>query len=504
VSLEEFARQAMGENSYDPTFQFNPRSENLLRRWQIESVAPENARRYELLTLGGDGSAVACPGALPSRVKVGDTAIVVSQPDPIRARDGGPDGEVKDLLYRDYVFTIVGGPICSDGILWWESQLRDDSNAWVAEGVGYEYFIDLRTASATTPVDIPQALGEGALPPGIYYLSVTSPETDKLGFRPQPHFLVVATANLTMKTSIDGVTVWATDVNTGLPIANKRVAILDRQFNQVAAPGVTDADGIAHIDMPTLSDLYVGRMAAMLDDDYFGVGLSTWSDGIDPWQFGLSSTFYPQEYSLYLYTDRPVYRPDQPVYFRGVLRSKNDVTYSPSGLETVPVQIYDNQGSIIYERDLPLTEFGTFSDTLNIAADAPLGFYSIRIELPSRQQFLSEGGSIGFGVAEYRTPEFQVDAIAAADEVVQGDTVSVEVDSRYFFGGVVADATVDYNVIASPYTFNYSGPGRSLRGGARVRAPRCSSRPDGQTDRPRECPYTTPPGRARASDRNCR
>ncbi|MBC7810297.1 MAG: hypothetical protein H7175_04080, partial [Burkholderiales bacterium] len=45
-------------------------------------------------------------------------------------------------------------------------------------------------------------------------------------------------------------------------------------------------------------------------------------------------------------------------------------------------------------------------------------------------------------------------------EVAQGDTIRVLVDSRYYFGGLVSDATVTYTVVAQPYNFNYTGRGR--------------------------------------------
>ncbi len=461
VPLSDFAGQAVNRDTYwDPTDGFVPRPENQLRSWQIESVAPENAQRYELLSLaagGSDGTVVNCPDALPTRLRVGDSAIVITDPDPVRARANPPDGEIVDLLYRDYVMPVVDGPICADGILWWEIELRDGSTAWVAEGVGDEYFIDLRVPSQQTPVQIPQEFASGdALEPGVYYLEVNAPETGES--RPRQHFMVVATANLTVKMSVDSMFVWATDVESGQPIANAPISIVDAGFN-ILAEGLTGPDGLARIDIPRVSDLFVPRMAVLDDGVQFGLGLTTWSEGIDPWRFGQPDAFYPEQFQVYLYTDRPIYRPDQPVYFRGVVRSKDDMIYTLPDMQTVPVKIYDDRAEVIYEKNLSLTRFGTFSDTLNLDPDAPLGFYRIEVSLPSQHEYRREGGSVFFNVAEYRLPEFQVEAEAVADEVVQGETVQVAFDSTYFFGGNVSDATVEYNVIADPYYFEYDGPG---------------------------------------------
>ena len=65
-----------------------------------------------------------------------------------------------------------------------------------------------------------------------------------------------------------------------------------------------------------------------------------------------------------------------------------------------------------------------------------------------------------FVVAEYRRPEFQVNVTAAKDEVLQGETVEVNVEATYFFGGAVGGAPVNWSVTASDYYFDrYHGPG---------------------------------------------
>ncbi len=357
VPLAEFALRVLDEDNYDPTYNYRPSESALLKNWQIESVAPENYVRFELLNLG-------------------------------------------EGLYED----------------------------------------------------------KQSLDPGIYFLMMNSPETRRDGYNDYKHFLVVANANLVTKMSIDSVTVWATDIQTGAPIANASIGIYDGRYSEIAR-GTTDDDGMLYLDLPRTDDVYDKRIAILDDGTHFGVGLSTWSNGIESYNFGVPSNYYPSEYSVYLYTDRPIYRPGQPVHFRGVIRNKDDVTYSIPNMTTVPVQIYDDSGEIIYDKELAITEFGTFSDTFDIAAEAGLGSYRISVELPSRQRWYSEGGSVYFAVAEYRLPEFQVETVPVVDEVVQGGTAQVDVSARYFFGGLVSNARVGYSVVAEPYYFPFKGKG---------------------------------------------
>ncbi len=458
IPTRTFRSIALSDDSYYRMNTYDPEPSSIIRNWTIESVAPLNARRYELLNLGeGVGvEGAVCAGALPSRFGVGDTAVVISDPDPVRARLEPVTGEIIDLLYRDYALPVIGGPECSEGITWWQVRLRDGNPAWVAEGFDGEYVLDLRTPAQSTPVIVQQENGE-ALTPGVYFLKVTSPETNARGYSPQRHFMVVANANLVMKMTNEALLVWALDVQTGLPLANVPIDIYGRGLDPIAS-GVTDEEGLARIDIPRITN-YAPRLALLHTDEYFGMGISTWSNGIEGWDFNVPYQFLPDQYSVYIYTDRPLYRPDQPVHFRGVVRVKDDVTYTLPDMETVPVQIYDDDGELIYSRDLPLTPYGTFSDTFELAEDAGLGYYRIQVELPSDYEWGNEGGSVSFGVAEYRLPEFQVEVTPQTDQVIQGETITVAVDSTYFFGGKVSNAVVEYNVVADPYFFRYDGPG---------------------------------------------
>ena len=69
--------------------------------------------------------------------------------------------------------------------------------------------------------------------------------------------------------------------------------------------------------------------------------------------------------------------------------------------------------------------------------------------LAARRRFSADesiGGSRGFHVEDYRKPEYRVQVTAAQKRVLEGATMPVTIDSRYFFGEPVANATVKYRV----------------------------------------------------------
>ncbi len=305
-------------------------------------------------------------------------------------------------------------------------------------------------------LDLRDARGRD-LEKGVYFLEATAPGFERY-YRQNRHFLNVATAVLTVKQAADRLTVWAVDVDSGAPIVAENILVYG-SGGQFHGSGVTDDDGIARIDIPAARDLFSPYVAVLDGPGRFGIGFSDWSNGAEPWIFGYDFAWAPRAYHSYLYTDRPVYRTGQPVYFRGVARSKDDVVYMPAPFDTVPVTIRDARGEIVYKRELALSDFGSFAGQFDIAPDASLGAYSLTVELPAEHEYGQEGGSISFLVAEYRTPEYQVTLSTEQPEIVQGGSVAIDLESRYFFGGPVSGAAGEYAVYSTAYAFEYQGPG---------------------------------------------
>jgi uncharacterized protein YfaS (alpha-2-macroglobulin family) len=147
----------------------------------------------------------------------------------------------------------------------------------------------------------------------------------------------------------------------------------------------------------------------------------------------------------YIYTDRPVYRPQQKVYFKGILRRRTVDGYEMTGDKTVDVTIEDIQGGKLDEQHLPLSSFGTFSGEVDLSEEAPLGSYQItaRVGTISASHY--------FSVEEYKKPEYKVSVTGPKPFATAGERVKFSIDARYFFGSPVADADVKYYIQRSRY-----------------------------------------------------
>ncbi|NTU62398.1 MAG: hypothetical protein HGB05_03135, partial [Chloroflexi bacterium] len=316
----------------------------------------------------------------------------------------------------------------------------------------------------------------GSLPTGIYLVHVWAPEeqrADAWGFT--RHLLVVADTNVTFKLAKREGMVWATDLATSRDVAGLPLEIVD-DVNRSLGTDTTDRQGLAKVTWPIVHDTS-GSLLAVVGQagDHFGLALAGWNGKIDPWMFGLNTSFYgvSNPYRVYLYTEKPLYRPGQPFYFKGILRQDDDAHYTIDARQPyLDVQVLDAQERQVYNQRLPLTDFGTFSGTFTLDAEAGLGRYTIKAHVPitnpevplpiewwyGREPYTYEGT---FQVAEYRRPEFQVAVTPERSEVLQGEFITFTVQANYFFGGPVSDAPVKWSVLSRNYVFDrYHGPGR--------------------------------------------
>lgn len=263
--------------------------------------------------------------------------------------------------------------------------------------------------------------------------------------------LAVVDRHVTLKLAFDEALVWVTDLRSGEPLAAVELRLLDEAATLLGA-GVTDADGVARIRISPLENLW-GRVTAIVGrpgEAGFGLGMSIWDQGASPWDFDIP-VWYGElnPHKLYLYSDRPIYRPGQTVRVRGILREDHDVRYTLPNIErTVVLTLRDAEWQAVLTATAQLSDLGSFDAALALSSQARLGAYTVQATLPG-----AEVGAHGpwtwelpLTVAAYRKPEFEVTVIPERDDLLQGETARALVEATYFFGGPVANARVRWEV----------------------------------------------------------
>ncbi|NLT42746.1 MAG: hypothetical protein GXX93_08745 [Anaerolineae bacterium] len=318
--------------------------------------------------------------------------------------------------------------------------------AWTVEPDGE------RNSWAT--VSEPLVEGGGALTPGLYYLTLESQDPSLKG-SVSGQVLVVASHNVTLKWTADASLAWVTDWHEGDPAGDLPVHYLDsrgRQFGEA----VTEEDGTALAAMVE-QDSWLAHAVVVGEpgSDAFGMTLSSWTNGISPWRYGVYQYGSSSPYAVHIYTDRPMYRPGQTVYFKGIVRSDDDARYSvPTDLPPLELVCSDAQGQEIMREQFTLNEMGTFYGSLALSEAAPLGQFSLY--LSGADQL---GAWAGFEVAQYRRPEFEVTVTPDQERYIQGDEVKVAIEALYYFGAPVTDAQVQWAVLTQDWYFYWDEGG---------------------------------------------
>ncbi|HSL41937.1 MAG TPA: Ig-like domain-containing protein [Anaerolineales bacterium] len=290
---------------------------------------------------------------------------------------------------------------------------------------------------------------EKPLPPGYYFIGVKGKPLDYKSRFYQGFVFIVATDNITLKTSADEASAWVVDLESGAPQEDVLVNFYDQNLKEVGEKN-TGKDGIAHLGK-IKGPLY----ARVEGPDHLAFTSIDWGSGVWAGDFGLYEGYYTETSRpfAYLYTDRPVYRPGQEVFFKGILRNNDDLHYSIPKDEKMYVSI-ELFGERVFGEYMPLSELGSFTGKFTLAEDAGLGTYDI---FASRGPGTDWFGYLSFRVAEYHKPEFEILATPDKSNVLAGEQVQFNLMSRYYAGGVPSNAEVEWFLEANPYYPQFTG-----------------------------------------------
>src|SRR5260370_4308002 len=112
---------------------------------------------------------------------------------------------------------------------------------------------------------------------------------------------------------------------------------------------------------------------------------------VSPSGYNLSSN-PDEDWTGYVYTDRPVYRPGHTVHFKVILRMRSGERYAVPAGQSVPSAIADPTRKQLYQTNLPVSSFGTVHGELNLAENAALGYYSISLNTSGQRLYNMSGG----------------------------------------------------------------------------------------------------------------
>jgi hypothetical protein len=141
--------------------------------------------------------------------------------------------------------------------------------------------------------------------------------------------------------------------------------------------------------------------------------------------------------NTHLFTDRAIYRPGQPVLFKGIVTEDAGDKHSLKKHFSQVVTFNDANGQKIAEREVMTNNFGSFNGSFT----APLGV------LPGQMTISTHSGSVSFHVEEYKRPTFEVTFDPLEGNYRLNDSLTVKGKANAYAGYPLEGARVNYEIV---------------------------------------------------------
>ncbi|MFT3676958.1 MAG: alpha-2-macroglobulin family protein [Chitinophagaceae bacterium] len=145
--------------------------------------------------------------------------------------------------------------------------------------------------------------------------------------------------------------------------------------------------------------------------------------------------------SLFLFTDRSLYRPGQQLFVKGILLIRQPGSMGSDILINYSTTLYlrDMNGQDIDSVKVTSNDYGSFQARFQLPASGLTGHFTLYTK--------KEQGSAGINVEEYKRPKFSVEYEALKGAYQVGDTIEVTGQARAYAGNNIDGAKVSYRVV---------------------------------------------------------
>ncbi|MCX6116115.1 MAG: MG2 domain-containing protein [Proteobacteria bacterium] len=259
----------------------------------------------------------------------------------------------------------------------------------------------------------------GVLKPGLYLVE------GMIGSFRATTFVFVSDSLAITKLSSKQQLVWVVDKQSGTPIASTKILMTDGIG--VIGQGTTNREGIYIATGKDFERSYV-----LGEDSSGGVFVSE--------NFYYDSELYGNK--IYMFTDRPVYRPGDFVQIR--LMGQEFVTSSqvkPLTGSQAEIKVFDSQGMQMIKKTIKLSSESRGGDlSFQIPKEGTQGGYSIEALYNSGRYLAS------FRVADYIKPHFDIDFDIQTSGLTLGTSIEGKLQLNYPNGKAVKGAAIDLQV----------------------------------------------------------
>ena len=245
---------------------------------------------------------------------------------------------------------------------------------------------------------------------------------------------------------------FATELDTGKPAVGAALEI--RPFGIKA---VSDDKGLATMPLGVGGLKGAHYLVARRGDDVaFVTDHSGYYNEFGNWVKQARAT----NLAWYVIDDRKMYKPGEEVSLKGWLRTIDqreggDVGGINNGVNTITYKVRDSRNNEIAKGTATVSSVGGFDTKFMLPKTPNLGYARVELEAAGKDPWSSGGGTYqhSFQIQEFRRPEFEVTAQASQGPFLVGSNGEVTVSAKYYSGGPLPGAPVNWYVTASQTSF---------------------------------------------------
>jgi hypothetical protein len=278
---------------------------------------------------------------------------------------------------------------------------------------------------------------------GLFFMKVNNPDS----YWDSDSKLVLTTdIGIVAKKSKSGLLVWLNSISDTMPIENATVKVFTKT-NQQILQGQTGQDGVVYfkdVDWEGDKEPYVVTASSQKDLSFIELDKCLLSE--TAFDIG-GHSYISSGYQGFVYTDRGVYRPQETVNLKAILREKG--WQVPDSFPLV-FEIISPDEKVFDKLNGILSSYGSLGLSFTIPDYALTGNYTVNLKLPGQDQII---GSTSFNVEEFMPDRLRVKVDALDKRYKVSDEIKVDVFGEQFFGAPAADSDVSLNYSLKPVEF---------------------------------------------------
>ena len=147
-------------------------------------------------------------------------------------------------------------------------------------------------------------------------------------------------------------------------------------------------------------------------------------------------------YTCFLFTDRSIYRPGQPVYFKGIAISQEKGISKVLENHDIEITLSDVNGQEVEKHTLTTNGYGSISGEFILPNSGLTGQFSIR----AISDTIDLNGYSSISVEEYKRPKFETSFESVTETYKVNDSVTVTGKATAYAGSTLTEAKVIYRV----------------------------------------------------------